>query len=300
MVVSRYIARLRPVPSRVTAPTRSPRPSSSLRNPARRNCCSGVIGRPGASVGVAARKCSRSTASAARSASRCCTSRARSRSPRGSDASSSTAVDVVVTDQRGDRGVVDAPADRRRDRGRTWRARSAVGSAARRTVVDVRQHRRAQRLDHRRPQRVLRRTIAPRSVAAPPDESVRRSTRRTYRERSMRGRIAVRRIGHDDGVTHSAPARRHPCARPEPGAVGPALHPDARRPRRRGDQDRAAGRRPDPLRHAAPQRPVELLRAAERRQAQHQPRPVVEPRARRSSSSSPSTPTCSSRTTAPA
>ena len=53
-----------------------------------------------------------------------------------------------------------------------------------------------------------------------------------------------------------------------------ALHPDARRPRRRRDQGRAARRRPDAVRRAAHQRARDLLRAAERRQAQHQPRPV--------------------------
>ena len=85
---------------------------------------------------------------------------------------------------------------------------------------------------------------------------------------------------------HTTSARRHPCARPEPGAVGATLHPHARRPRCRCDQDRTAGGRPDPLRHAATQRPVELLRAAERGQAQHQPRPVVACAGWRSSSSS--------------
>ena len=79
-------------------------------------------------------------------------------------------------------------------------------------------------------------------------------------------------------------SRRHPGARLLAGPGRAALHADAVRPRRRRDQARAAGRRPDPLRQPADQRAVDVLRAAERRQAQHQRRP----RRRRGASSWPS------------
>ena len=85
---------------------------------------------------------------------------------------------------------------------------------------------------------------------------------------------AWRSIGHDGRGDRTTPARpASGCSTSRRVLSGPHCRTDAHRPRRRGDQDRAAGGRPDPLRHAAPQRPVELLRAAERRQAQHQPRP---------------------------
>ncbi len=174
-------------------PTRSPGPSSSLRNPARRNCCSGVIGdrvrdrvRHGSARAAPPRRRGRRR-DAARAAAR---SRSRPRIGRVEQHGG----DVVVTDQRGDRGVTVSAADRRLDRGRNVASPISRWVCERgERIVDVGQHRRSQRLDHRRPQRVLRRSTVP--DRSPLDHlsrrSERRSTRRTYRERSMRGRIAV-------------------------------------------------------------------------------------------------------------
>ena len=252
------------------------------------------------------------SARAARPRRRCrhrggCTSTARSRSPRGSSGSSSTAVTssspmsarIAASSMVG--RIVAAVAGVRGE------ADQALCLQRGERLVDVGQDGRAERLDHGGPQCVLGRASP---VARSGRPCTPRSTPGTYRDRSMAvfdfdDRVASR--GPDGSrwqgdlpaaPTRPATARRHPRARSEPGAVRAALHPDARRPRRRRDQDRAAGGRPDPVRLAAPQRAVELLRAAERRQAQHQPRPVVEPPAPRSSSTSPSTPTCSSRTIA--
>ena len=78
------------------------------------------------------------------------------------------------------------------------------------------------------------------------------------------------RLGADSS---SATTLSGPGARSQPGAVGAALHPDARRHGRRRDQDRTTRRRPHQIRHAAPQRAVELFRAAERRQTEPVARP---------------------------
>ncbi len=85
------------------------------------------------------------------------------------------------------------------------------------------------------------------------------------------------RVGHDGGrddvVDQRSTAVGDSRARSGPRALRAALRSDARRHGRRRDQDRAARRRSHPVRHPTPTRPVELLRPAERGQAQPQRRP---------------------------
>ena len=93
------------------------------------------------------------------------------------------------------------------------------------------------------------------------------STRSRRPHRRLTGRSSY------GGAAVTGPLDGHPRARSLPRPRRAALHADAVGPRGRRDQGRAAGRRPDPLRQPPRQRAVDVLRAAERRQAQHQHRP---------------------------
>ena len=118
------------------------------------------------------------------------------------------------------------------------------------------------------------------AASRPPMRGRKRSTPRcgaatTRRAASPRSRPPGPARPSSRGTDMTAPLRRPARRRLHARAVGPELHQDAARPRRRRHQDRAAGRRCRARRRAAHRPDVDLLRAAERRQAQHQPRPEL-------------------------
>ena len=78
----------------------------------------------------------------------------------------------------------------------------------------------------------------------------------------------LRRAQRSGGLNHARPARRHPRPRPDDHGLGPGGDHDARRPGRRRDQDRGAGRRhhapvrcrpPRHVRHLPVLQPLETL-----------------------------------------